>query len=433
MDILGRPANSIRILLSEGSSLSARQAISALGPQGYSIDICDPDALCLGRLSRYVRKWYRCPPSGNDPQGYLTFLLNLLQQERYDVLLPVQEQVFLFAKVQDQLLAHTRLAVPDFKTIEHLQSKIAFTRVLNELALPYPPTTIVYTQPELEKACSYLPFPYYIKTAYGTASTGVWRINTTLQLSQTMAHLKEQGYLADVSAVEDASTWSNSQGLLVQKAIDGTLGMVHAIFDHGRPLALHCWQRLEEGARGSSSAKQAIKHPHVQEHIMRLGEYLRWHGSLSIDYIFNPQTGDPFYIDANPRLVECMNATLSGLNLADIMVRLSLGEEMPLFKAKREGVSTRMLMMAVLGVSERGGNRLSIGEKMLAVLRQKDAYANTVEELTPFKIDFLSIIPLLVVMAQLLLNPKKGKRIASGAVENYSLSLDGIRLIEQKM
>jgi hypothetical protein len=95
----------IRILLSEGSSLSARQTITALGQCGYILDVCDPNPLCISRFSRFIRRSYRCPAVGTDPRGYLAFVLQHLTRERYDVLLPVHEQAFLFAKVRDQLPA----------------------------------------------------------------------------------------------------------------------------------------------------------------------------------------------------------------------------------------------------------------------------------------------------------------------------------------
>ena len=57
-----------RVLVSEGSSLSAREAITALGMAGHRVGVCDPDPLCLGRFSRFVTHYYRCPPIGK-PRG----------------------------------------------------------------------------------------------------------------------------------------------------------------------------------------------------------------------------------------------------------------------------------------------------------------------------------------------------------------------------
>ena len=63
----------LRVLLSEGSSTSAREAITVLGLAGHIVEVCDPSPVCLGRLSRFVRKFHRCPGIRDDPAGYLSF------------------------------------------------------------------------------------------------------------------------------------------------------------------------------------------------------------------------------------------------------------------------------------------------------------------------------------------------------------------------
>ena len=108
----------IRILLSEGSSTNVREMISALGPLGYSLDICDPNPLCMGRFSRYIRRVYRCPISGSDPLGYLQFVVDLLKRQTYDVLFPANEQAYLFAWAKNQLTSLAGLAVADFSALK---------------------------------------------------------------------------------------------------------------------------------------------------------------------------------------------------------------------------------------------------------------------------------------------------------------------------
>src|SRR3954469_25509264 len=104
----------LRVLLSEGSSTSAREAITALGLAGHIVEVCDPSPVCLGRFSRFVSKFHRCPGLRDDPAGYLSFVEKLLATRQFDALLPIHEQGFLFAKVRERLQARTGLALPDF-------------------------------------------------------------------------------------------------------------------------------------------------------------------------------------------------------------------------------------------------------------------------------------------------------------------------------
>jgi hypothetical protein len=130
----------MRILLSEGASTSAREAITALGIAGHHVEVCDPDPHCLGRFSRFVRKFHRCPPLGADPKGYLAFILERISGRQFDVLLPIHEQGLLLAKVQADIRRHVAIALPRFDCYLRAHNKLGFSEVLTELGLPQPPT-----------------------------------------------------------------------------------------------------------------------------------------------------------------------------------------------------------------------------------------------------------------------------------------------------
>src|SRR3954469_24150056 len=106
----------LRVLLSEGSSTSAREAITALGLAGHIVEVCDPSPVCLGRFSPFVSKFHRCPGLRDDPAGYLSFVEKLLVERPFDVLLPVHEQGFVFARVKGRLETRVSLALPVFES-----------------------------------------------------------------------------------------------------------------------------------------------------------------------------------------------------------------------------------------------------------------------------------------------------------------------------
>src|ERR1700722_9103473 len=93
----------LRVLVSEGNSTSAREAITILGLSGHRIEVCDPSRYCLARFSRFVRKFHRCPALRDDPAGYLAFIKKLLATESFDALLPIHEQGFVFARAGELL------------------------------------------------------------------------------------------------------------------------------------------------------------------------------------------------------------------------------------------------------------------------------------------------------------------------------------------
>src|SRR5664279_4498255 len=145
-------ATPLRVLVSEGNSTSAREAITILGLSGHLIEVCDPSPICLARFSRFVRKFHRCPGLRDDPAGFLAFVETLLARRHFDVLLPIHEQGFLLARVRERLADRVGLALPDFASYRRVHSKAGFSRLLDELGLPQPATRIVNSALELRKA-----------------------------------------------------------------------------------------------------------------------------------------------------------------------------------------------------------------------------------------------------------------------------------------
>jgi hypothetical protein len=47
----------LRVLVSEGSSTSAREAITILGLSGHRVEVCDPNPYALARFSRFVESF----------------------------------------------------------------------------------------------------------------------------------------------------------------------------------------------------------------------------------------------------------------------------------------------------------------------------------------------------------------------------------------
>src|SRR4030095_5819912 len=159
-------AESLRVLVSEGSSTSAREAITILGLSGHYIEVCDPSPWCLSRFSRLVGKFHRCPGLRDEPAGCLAFIEQRLADGKFDVLLPTHEQGFLFARAKQRLEGRAGLALPSFANYRTAHSKAGFSRLLDRLILAQPPTRIVTSAQQLREA---LRFPAAVKTPVRTA------------------------------------------------------------------------------------------------------------------------------------------------------------------------------------------------------------------------------------------------------------------------
>jgi hypothetical protein len=403
-----------RVLVSEGSSLSAREAVTALGMAGHRVGVCDPDPLCMGRFSRFVTHYYRCPAIGKDPWAYLDFVLSIVSHGAWDVLFPTHEQAFLFSRERARVPPGIALAVADFRSFLQVQGKAALVKTLERLSIPQPASRVIRTRDELLRERL---FPFYLKADYATASAAVWRIHNTDELKSKSAELASRGLM------------DSYQEFVVQEPAKGTLERVQAVFDRGKLIAIHSYRQLEEGVGGGDIAKLSVSRSNVRDYVKRLGDELQWHGGLSLDYILQQESQVPLFIDANPRLVEPMNAAFSGVNLADILVRVSTGEPIDMIEPSGREVQTHMLLMALLTKAAARMKRLEVIAELLRAIGGRGLYAESREELLPVRIDFESLLPLAYVLARLLLNPGSATALSVESVTSYSLGPAAARQI----
>src|SRR3981189_3376783 len=118
----------LRVVLSEGNSTSAREAITILGLSGHIVEVCDPSPYCLARFSRFVAKFHRCPGMRDDPAGFLSFIEKLLAARHFDVLLPIHEQGFLLARVVERLAGRVGVALARFVRYSEVLGRGGLTR-----------------------------------------------------------------------------------------------------------------------------------------------------------------------------------------------------------------------------------------------------------------------------------------------------------------
>jgi predicted ATP-grasp superfamily ATP-dependent carboligase len=397
----------MRVLLSEGNSTSAREAITALGLAGHAIEVCDPEPFCLGRFSRFVSRVHRCPGIGRDPEGYLAFIADLLARERFDVLLPIHEQGLVFAKAHDRLAALTRLAIPSFDNYLAALDKARFSRLLKVLGIAQPQTEIL---PSLDAVPPGLLFPYVLKASIGTASRGTFVIRDQAELGAARAALA-----------------SRRGAILLQQWLDGPTEHVQAVFQHGRLVGIAAFAQLMAGAGGGPALKQTIAVDRVEPDVAAIGARLEWHGAISFDYVRT--AGGVQFIDCNPRLVEPMTAHFAGADLTGLLLAISCGEPVATMVRAGPGTRTRLALQALLGISARTGSRIEILKTVGWLVRSGGPFVGSREELTPLRLDPPSGIPATITALLLLARPALATTLPQRGIGRHLLTPESVARI----
>ncbi len=88
-------------------------------------------------------------------------------------------------------------------------------------------------------------------------------------------------------------------------------------------------------------------------------------------------------------------------------------------------------MQALLGCASRGGSRRDLLRECWRLATAAEPYADSTEELTPVRLDWISAVPLAMTAMLLLASPKFASRLARGGFGAHLLDVASIRQIER--
>lgn len=406
----------LRILMTEGASSSARQTLYCI-PRPAKVDVCVSSLMSQCRFSSLIDRRLTCPHISRSPREYLDFIRKQIRTGRYDTVLPTNEEVYLLSRFRDELSGQVGIALPPFSSVRRLQGKQAFFHLMSELGLPTPQTRFATADDAIAESP---PTPFFLKTEFGTGSLSVRMIADRQALGPAIDELKSNG------------RFRPEEPLVMQEVATGIHSTVQAVFQDGRLIAIHMTEAQEVGFLGTPMLRISVRHPHVEDHMRKLGEALNWHGAIFLEYFFDPTTGRVSYIEANPRIGEIANAWLSGVNFADLMLRIGLGEHCEEVSRSRVGVRSHVGFIWLISAAANGGNRreiLRLRRRMRGLSKEDPPVEN---ETTRPAEDRLSILPAIKTFLHLMVSPQSAAGHVRGAVNAYAVSGDAIYQIDHE-
>jgi predicted ATP-grasp superfamily ATP-dependent carboligase len=296
-----------------------------------------------------------------------------------------------------------------------MQSKAGFARLMTELSLPIPPSRIVDSESEVAGQSQ---FPCYLKLAHSTASLGVKRAEDRASLIDALLEFKRAGL------------WTEGTEIVIQQPAKGRQAEVSAVFQEGRLVGVASADVLETGIGGGPALRVSADHPVVIDHVRRLGNHLEWHGPMVLEYFYDSTTGQPEYIEANPRIGESFNSMLSGVNVCDLVARISVGEKIESLSIGKAGARSHNGFILLIADAYNGANRRQLLKRLWGGWTRQGIYADYESDMTRPREDLGSLIPATVVTLGLLFNPRSAIRLTESTVANYSMPQNAASIIE---
>jgi predicted ATP-grasp superfamily ATP-dependent carboligase len=320
-----------RVLITSGDARTCLAAVRSLGRNGIEVKVADEERMPLAGFSRYCRGVVRYPSPRREPERFLAFLSGHLRKERYEVVLPVEQDMFyLFSKHRDELGCLSKIPVAKFSVFQTAYDKALTFKAAAALGIPAPTTYFVESGAQVEDLARRIQFPVVIKPRMGSGSRAV-------------------GYAAN--ATELLTLWHEVHRVqprpLIQERIPSggdTIGVSVLFNSHSELRACFVHRRIREFpiSGGPSTLRESVSRPEIADVAVRFLRELGWSGVAMVEFKVDPRDGVAKLIEVNPKFWGSLNlAIASGVDFPALLYRTAVDGDVAPVLEYRLGIRSR--------------------------------------------------------------------------------------------
>lgn len=330
----------MKALVTDGDQRSALAVTRSLGRRGVSVLVGEEQARCLASSSRYCARPVAYPSPYREPAAFQRFLLDFVQRERVDVVVPVSDVTTTSICLNlDALTRHTAIAAPSFAAFDRVTDKARLLESAVRCGIPVPRTHLTNGIAGLRQVVDRVEYPAVVKPARS-------RIFTTSGWLATSVHYACSE--ADLWRLYEETEYLTSYPSLIQERIVGPGVGLFVLFDHGELLTAFAHKRLREKppSGGVSVLCESVPvEPQLREDALRLLGPLGWHGVAMLEYKQDRSTGKHFLLEVNGRFWGSLQLAVdAGVDFPYLSYELALGRPPDVPREYRVGVKNRWLL-----------------------------------------------------------------------------------------
>ena len=262
-------------LLTLGRLPKALDLARALDGAGYRVIVAEPFAWHLCRVSRTVSRSYRTPAPNDNPDRYRQALLDIIEREQVDLLVPVSEEAMHVVLLAPALPARTRLLAGSADLVRQLHDKHAFIALARENGLLVPETALLGTEPARRLIARE---PVVMKPVFSCAGN-------------------EIKFLAAGDPLPAADP---NRPFLVQKQLPGAHLSTQSLAHRGRLLGSVTYRGTLFSGTVAAGFERA-PNPAVDDWVKTFVTQTQYTGFIAFDFICDDH-GRPQAIECNPRV-----------------------------------------------------------------------------------------------------------------------------------
>lgn len=303
-----------------------QQVIAGIKSLAIGGDICDLawNQNVAERLlkSKYINRSINIPAANQDPSGYKEKLVDLLQTESYDMIIPFGNDAFhQSVAIQDEIRKHTHFLCPKIEDHQIAYDKYLTYLHCQKIGLPTPRTHVISNPNDLKEKSLEIGFPLVIKSRTGSGvETGLRIVDDPSALESCYAEIQHRN-----KDVEDDPAF-----MIMQEFIPGQIHDACLVADQGKIQAIltqvRHWMYPPSGGVG------AINYTTINHDLILLAEKLtaslNWSGPAQIEFKLDERDNHYKLIEINPKLWGTLDLSIkSGVNFTAVIRDINIGRK----------------------------------------------------------------------------------------------------------
>ena len=330
----------MRVLVTDGNERAALAVTRALGREQVEVVVGAEVPRCLAGSSRYCRQSIVYPSPYQEPERFVTRLLEAVREHQADALFPVSDiAMHVLGPEKSRFEPQTHIPIPVAAVFQEISDKYRLMRQAVEQGVPIPDTLFVHDG-RLEGVIDRITeFPVVIKPGSSLVKeSGRWT-KTSVCYANSREELqrlyRERPYLSRPS--------------LIQRRVIGEGQGLFVLMQEGEPLGMFAHRRIRERppSGGVSVLRESIALPKdMVEATLKLLQRVKWHGVAMVEFKMDAVSKRPLLMEINGRFWGSLQlATDAGINFPYLLLKMAMGraETVP-EHGYRIGVKSRWLL-----------------------------------------------------------------------------------------
>ncbi|MEZ5571762.1 MAG: ATP-grasp domain-containing protein [Halioglobus sp.] len=328
--------NKARVLVLDADMVPALTIARSLSRKDCDVSVASHTVRPLTSYSRAVRTCFQYPDPLSATEGFVDWLLTHLQNQPYDLIIPVTERTLLAISKNQQRFEHVKIAMPDMRSLDIALDKAKTLDLADRVGVPRPLGVSLVSLDELAQLESQLRYPVVLKPARSIGS------------AEGEASQLQVSYAFDENELKSGCAHALRFGpVLLQEYFPGVGVGIELIAKQGTILYAFQHLRLHEvplTGGGSSLRKSEPVMQQLLEASEKLIAALDWNGVAMVEFKMNPETQEFSLMEINGRFWGSLPlAVAAGADFPSMLLDMELNRAERPYGPYRNNIYCRLL------------------------------------------------------------------------------------------